>query len=92
MDRPVLHKEEAADDEADVGDVVGVVPPDELHDDDGHVAEEVSQADRADGPRHAMIARRELAVHVVTGVGGSFLLENPAPSLSSSFAPTCRPS
>ena len=67
LDQPVLHEVEAAGDEADVGDVIGVVAPDELDDDDGHVAEEVAQANRADGPRHAMVARRKLAVHVVTG-------------------------
>ena len=67
LDQPVLHEVEAAGDEADVGDVIGVVAPDELDDDDGHVAEEVAQANRADGSRHAMVARRKLAVHVVTG-------------------------
>ena len=66
--QPVLHEEEAGDDEADVGDVVGVVAPEELHGDDGQVAEEVAQADRADGPRHPVVARRQLPVHVVAAM------------------------
>ena len=62
---PVLQPEEAGDDEADVGDVVGVVAPDELKDDGGHVADEVPQADRADGSGHAVVARGQLLLHVV---------------------------
>ena len=61
----VLQPEEEGDDEADVGDVVVVVAADELEGDDGQVADEVAHADGADGLGHALVARRQLAPHVV---------------------------
>ena len=65
---PVLAPENEREEEPDEGDVVAVVAADELDGGDGERAEEVAQADRADHLGHPLVARRQLAPHVVAAL------------------------
>ena len=60
-----LYPEEGRENEEEVRVVIDVFAPDELVNYDGHVANEVSHADGANGLGHAMVTCGKLVAHVV---------------------------